>query len=76
MPMTDSTQETPDNLGHLDDDQEAAEQSSDDGAAARGEYDPAQGSPEGAHPTGEGFPDEAVRYDDPESHPRTHPDVD
>ncbi|GAA5155259.1 hypothetical protein GCM10023340_40100 [Nocardioides marinquilinus] len=65
--------EQPDeNLGHLDDDAEAAEPSSDTegGAAAAGEYDPAEGSPGTPHPTGEAFPDEAVRYDEPEGHPR------
>ncbi len=40
-------------LGHLDDEAEAQEASStSDGAAAEGEYDPAQGSPDsGTHPT-------------------------
>lgn len=59
-------------LGHLDDDAEQAEPSStEDGPAAAGDYDPAQGSPSGApHPTGETFPDEAVSYDDPEHRPR------
>ena len=46
-----------------------------DGPAADGEYDPAQGSPTGdapaGHPTGETFPDEAVRYDEPEERPRS-----
>jgi hypothetical protein len=51
--MTDSTQE---NLGRLDDDQEAAEPSSDEGTAAAGEYDPAQGSPGTAHPTDDDVP--------------------
>jgi hypothetical protein len=73
LDMTDSTQE---NLGRLDDEQEAAEPSSDEGAAARGDYDPAQGSPGGGHPTGEDFPDEAVRYDEPEQRPRTDPGAD
>jgi len=40
-------------------------------AAADGGYDPAQGSPGGGHPTGEDYPDEAVRYDDPDSRPRS-----
>ena len=58
--------------GRLDDDAEANESSSTtQGAAARGEYDRAEGSPGGSHPTGEGFPDEAVRYDDPDDRPRT-----
>lgn len=40
------------NLGHLDDEAEEREPSSThDGAAAEGEYDPAQGSPDsGTHP--------------------------
>ena len=58
--------------GRLDDDAEEQERSSTtQGAAARGEYDPADGSPGGSHPTGEGFPDEAIRYDDPDERPRT-----
>ena len=42
----------PENLGHLDDDAEEREPSSTtDGAAATGEYDPQQGSPDsGTHP--------------------------
>ncbi len=61
-------------LGRLDDDQEAAETSSDgDGAAARGDYDAAEGSPGTSHPTGEDFPDEAVRYDEPDGRPRSQP---
>jgi hypothetical protein len=59
-------------LGHLDDDAEEQEQaSSADGPAARGEYDPAQGSPGAEHPTGDDFPDEAVRYDEPGQRPRS-----
>jgi hypothetical protein len=58
-------------LGRLDDSAEEEEPSSTtEGAAARGEYDPAEGSPGGEHPTGEGFPQEAVRYDEPEERPR------
>jgi len=60
-------------LGHLDDDAEKAEPSSDHegGPAAQGEYDPAEGSPGSTeHPTGEGFPHETIKYDDPESRPR------
>jgi hypothetical protein len=58
-------------LGRLDDAAEEQETSSTtDGAAAEGEYDPAQGSPGTDHPTGEDFPDEAVRYDEPEGRPR------
>jgi len=52
-------------LGRLEDDDEEAAPSDDEGAAARGEYDPAQGSPSGAHPVGEAFPAEAARYDEP-----------
>jgi hypothetical protein len=59
------------NLGRLDDEQEAREPSSTtDGAAAEGVLDPAQGSPGGGHPTGQDFPDEAVRYDEAQR-PRT-----
>ena len=55
------------NLGRLDDEAEEQEPSSTtEGAAAEGEYDPAQGSPGHAHPTGEEFPDEGVRYDEDE----------
>ena len=60
------TQDGSEQLGRLDDDQEEAEPSSTTGgAAARGDYDPAEGSPGTSHPTGEAFPAEAVRYDDP-----------
>lgn len=63
---TDMTQDGSEQLGRLDDDQEEAEPSSTTGgAAARGDYDPAEGSPGISHPTGEAFPAEAVRYDDP-----------
>jgi hypothetical protein len=66
------TQDGSEQLGRLDDDQEAAEASSTtDGAAAGGDYDPAEGSPGAGHPTGEDFPDEAVRYDDPDERPRS-----
>lgn len=66
------TQDGSEQLGRLDDEQEAAEESSTtEGAAARGEDDPAQGSPGTPHPVGEGFPDEAVRYDDPDARPRS-----
>ncbi len=55
------------NVGRIDDAEEEREPTSTtDGAAADGDYDPAQGSPAGAHPTGEDFPEEATRYDDPE----------
>lgn len=54
-------------LGRLDDEAEEREPSSTtDGAAADGDYEPAQGSPGPEHPTGEDFPAEATRYDDPE----------
>ena len=66
------TQDGSEQLGRLDDDQEAAEPSSTtDGAAARGDYEPSEGSPGAGHPTGEDFPDEAVRYDDPDGRPRS-----
>ncbi|MGN6253129.1 MAG: hypothetical protein ACTHNS_15100 [Marmoricola sp.] len=43
-------------LGRLDDQEEAAQQSSTtDGPAAEGEYDAAQGSPGHPHPTGPGI---------------------
>jgi hypothetical protein len=61
------TNQSDENLGRLDDEAEEHEPSSTtDGSAAEGVYDPAQGSPGGTHPTGEDFPNEAVRYDDPE----------
>ena len=64
--MTEGDQER---LGRLDDEAEEQEASSTtEGAAAEGDYDPAQGSPGQAHPVGEDYPDEAVRYDDP-GHP-------
>jgi hypothetical protein len=57
----------PEALGEVDDATEEAEQpSSTGGPSTRGDYDPAEGSPEsGAHPTGEDFPAEAARYDEP-----------
>lgn len=65
------TSNDPERLGRLDDaDEEQEPSSTKDGAAARGEYDPAEGSPGREHPTGEDFPGEAVRYDDPEHRPR------
>jgi|1186.fasta_scaffold803319_1 hypothetical protein len=61
------TSEEPERLGRLDDAEEASEPSSTtEGAAARGEFDPAEGSPPGTHPTGEDYPHEATRYDDPD----------
>lgn len=66
------SQDGSEQLGRLDDEQEAAEESSTTtGAAADGEYDPAEGSPGAGHPTGENYPDEAVRYDDPDARPRS-----
>lgn len=66
------TQDESEQTGRLDDEQEAAEQTSTtEGAAAEGEYDPAEGSPGSAHPVGEDFPDEAVRYDEPDERPRS-----
>ena len=66
------SQDGSEQLGRLTDEQEAAEASSTtEGAAARGEYDPAEGSPGTSHPVGEDFPDEAVRYDDPDGRPRS-----
>lgn len=66
------TSDRPEDLGRLDDEAEEQEPSSTtEGAAAAGEYDPSQGSPDsGAHPTGEDFPAEATRFDEPE-HRRT-----
>ena len=59
----DMSNDSTENLGRLDDQAEEQEPSSTtDGPAAEGEYDPAQGSPGDAHPTGEDFPDEGVRY--------------
>ncbi len=69
--MSTDTPEEP--LGRVDDQAEDAAPSSDaeGGAAAAGRYDPAEGSPGTAHATGEAFPDEAVRYDDPDGRPRS-----
>jgi hypothetical protein len=55
-------------LGEVDDAEEAAEPSSTtEGAAAEGEYDPAQGSPDsGAHAVGQEYPDEATGTGDDE----------
>jgi len=61
------TSQDPGGLGRLDDDAEDAEPSStDEGAAAAGRYDPAQGSPSGEHPVGTDYPDEATRYGEDE----------
>ena len=70
------TSEKPEGLGHLDDEAERHEPASTpaDGAAAAGDYDPAEGSPDAGgsgHPVGEAFPEEAVSYDDPDERPRT-----
>ncbi|MDQ4052475.1 MAG: hypothetical protein M3237_07210 [Actinomycetota bacterium] len=63
-----------DERGRVDDAVEEREASSTtEGPAAEGEYDPAQGSPGAKHPTGEDFPDEAVRYDEPEERGRSEP---
>jgi hypothetical protein len=61
------TSHDPEPLGELDDATEEAEQpSTSEGASTRGDYDPSEGSPDsGAHPTGEDFPAEAARYDEP-----------
>jgi hypothetical protein len=60
-------------MGRLSDEEEAREPSSTtDGPAAEGELDARQGSPGRPHPVGEDFPNEAVRYDDPER--RRNPD--
>jgi hypothetical protein len=65
--MTSESPENDESLGRLDDQAEDAQESSTtDGPAAAGDYDAAQGSPGQDHPVGEDFPDEAVRYDDPE----------
>lgn len=62
-----SQPESDEALGRLDDRAEAEEQPSTEGAAAaRGDYDPAEGSPGGEHPVGEGFPDEQTKFDDPQ----------
>ena len=62
-------------MGRLSDEEEAQEPSSTtDGPAAEGELDPRQGSPGQPHPVGEDFPNEAVRYDDPNR--RRDPDQD
>lgn len=68
--MTEEPQETK-QTGHLDDDAEQAQESSTtEGAAAAGQYDPAQGSPGTAHPTGAAFPDEGVKNGE-EGRPRS-----
>jgi hypothetical protein len=66
------TNGTPDPLGRVDDAEEsAAEASREEGPAASGEYDASEGSPGASHPVGEAFPDEAVRYDDPQRRARS-----
>jgi hypothetical protein len=58
--------------GRLSDEEEAQEPSSTtDGPAAEGELDPRQGSPGQPHPVGEDFPNEAVRYDEPDQRGRS-----
>ena len=60
-------------LGRLSDEEKEQEPSdTTDGPAAEGEDDASQGSPGQAHPIGEDFPNEAVRYDEPER--RRNPD--
>lgn len=62
-----TSESSQENLGRLDDEAEEREPSSTtEGPAAAGVDDPRQGSPGSAHPTGQDYPDEAVRYDDPE----------
>jgi hypothetical protein len=66
------TSEPSQRLGRVDDAEEEQEPSSTtDGPAAEGEYDPSQGSPGQEHPTGQNFPDEAARFDDPDERPRS-----
>ncbi len=65
--MSEHKPENTERLGRLSDEEEAEEASdTTEGAAARGEDDPAEGSPGQSHPVGEDFPHEAVRYDEPE----------
>jgi hypothetical protein len=60
------TNESRENLGRRDDEAEEREPSpTTEGPAAKGACDPTQGSPGQGHPTGEDFPNEAVRYDEP-----------
>ena len=60
-------------LGRLSDEEKQQEPSdTTDGPAAHGEDDASQGSPGQPHPVGEDFPNEAVRYDEPER--RRNPD--
>ncbi|NYG54683.1 hypothetical protein [Nocardioides perillae] len=65
---TQDPQQTDGATGRVSDSGEQAEPSSTtEGAAAEGQYDPAQGSPAGgAHPVGEAYPAEATRFDDPQ----------
>jgi hypothetical protein len=61
------SEQDPGPLGRLSDEEKDQEPSSTtEGPAARGELDPSQGSPGTPQPVGEDFPNEAVRYDDPE----------
>lgn len=65
------TNQPEEQTGRLDDAaEEAADSSTTDGPAAEGEYDPAQGSPAGAHPTGETFPEESAKSG-VDGHPRS-----
>jgi hypothetical protein len=70
--MTNDANDDQGRLGRLDDEAEEQEPSSTtEGPAAEGQADAAQGSPGTAHPTGTDFPDEAVRYDEPDVRPRS-----
>lgn len=65
--MSEQDPESIERLGRLSDEEKAEEPSdTTEGPAARGEDDPAQGSPGQLHPVGEDFPQEAVRYDEPD----------
>jgi hypothetical protein len=68
------TNDSRENLGRLDDAAEEQEPSSTtDGPAAEGKADARQGSPGVPHPVGEDFPNEAVRYDEPDERKRAEP---
>ncbi len=60
------TQDGSEQLGRLDDEQEAAEESSTtEGAAARGEADASEGSPGAPHAVGEDFPEPGAPRSEP-----------
>lgn len=63
------TDQDPETTGRVDDETEvAADSDTTDGPAADGEYDPAQGSPDGSpHPVADDYPDEKKGYDDTSS---------